>query len=409
MDARARAAFNAAIDAPAYARYSADLVRRTGGEEIGFRLAESPVFFPPEFRDRCERAGSEIVASLSRPETIARMRAAIPPDRHVPNETPLPSFGIVDFAIVEEADGTLGPRLVEVQGFPSLVGFQVMQHDAWHAALQLMPGLEGEWSCLFGALDRSAFFDLARKTIVGDNDPRTVALVDLDPSSQKTSCDFRSTEALFGVESVCPTELEKRGRKLYRRDAQGREVPVERIYWRIVIDELEKKGVALPFDLRDDLDVEWTPHPNWFFTWSKYSLPFLDHPAVPKTRFLSDVDDIPDDVSERYVLKPLFSFAGGGVNLAPTKADIHAIPHDERAGWCLQEKIAYAPCLQAADGGEVKVEMRMMFLRPDDADELVPAINLCRLSRGAMIGVDFNKDKTWVGSSIGLWRPRAPA
>jgi hypothetical protein len=301
----------------------------------------------------------------------------------------LPSFGIIDFALVEEADGSLGPRLVEIQGFPSLIAFQQMQRDAWAAELARMPGLEGPWSCWFGDLDHDDFLALARRTIVGERDPAHVALVDIDPPAQKTSCDFRATKTLFGVDAVCPTKLEKRGRRLFRRDVAGRALPVERIYWRIVIDELEKKGVTLPFDLRDELDVEWTPHPNWFFIWSKYSLPFLDHPAVPRTRFLSEVETLPADLAERYG--------------APTAADVAAIPRAQRGGWCLQVKITYAPDLRAVDGGGVKAEMRMMYLRPDDADELVPAINLCRLARGPMIGVDFNKDLTWVGSSIGLW------
>ena len=65
-----------------------------------------------------------------------------------------------------------------------------------------------------------------------------------------------------------------------------------------------------------------------------------------------------------------------------------------------QEKIEYAPALEAADGGGVKVEIRMMFLRPDAETKPKLAQNLVRLSRGKMLGVDFNKDFTWVGSSV---------
>jgi len=168
-----------------------------------------------------------------------------------------------------------------------------------------------------------------------------------------------------------------------------------------VFDELIAKGIELPFDYRDDLDVEWAPHPNWYWVWSKYSLPFLRHESVPRATFVSDLDRVPDDLSN-YVLKPLFSFAGGGVNVDPTHADVDAIPADERHAWCLQEKIEYAPALAAADGGGVKIEIRMMFLRPDGEAKPVLAQNLVRLSRGKMLGVDFNKQFTWVGSSIGL-------
>ncbi|MBC5811388.1 MAG: hypothetical protein GIW95_11145 [Candidatus Eremiobacteraeota bacterium] len=404
MEPSARARFNAAYDDARYRRYVADL-EGTLGCEVPFRLAETPVFFPPGLHERCVAASDAIVAQLSDATRIARMRAAVPARWNVPNETPLPTFAVVDFAIVREADGSLGPRLVELQGFPSLLGFETLQRDAWERELQTTEGLTGEWSSWFGGLDRDSLLDLARRTIVGEHDPADVVLLDLDPRSQKTYPDFAATEMLFGVEPVCPTMLTKRGRKLYRRDASGRERAIERIYYRLVIDEIERKNVTLPFDLRDELDVEWSPHPNWFFIWSKYSLPFLDHPAVPKTRLLSDVDSVPDHLSERYVLKPLFSFAGGGVNVRPSAADVAAMPANARDAWCLQEKIAYEPALAAADGGGVKVEIRMMYLRPDDEPKLVAATNLCRLARGELLGVDFNKNMTWVGSSIGIWRP----
>ncbi len=403
MDPALRPRFNAAFDDALYARYRSDLVRRIGSE-VGFRVAETPVFFPETFRARCERAGDEILAQLSDPARLALMRAAVPTRWSVPGASALPNFAVLDFAVVRDREGELAPRLVELQGFPSLLAFETFQHDAWEAQLNTIATLEGEWRCWFGGLDRGGFLELARRTIVGDHAPETVALVDLDPPGQKTACDFVATEKLFGVASVCPTALYLRGKRLFRRDAAGREIPVERIYYRLVIDELERKGVTLPFDLRDELDVEWAPHPNWFWLWSKASLPFLDHPAVPRTRLVSDLESVPPDLTERYVLKPLFSFAGGGVNVSPSVADVEAIPAAARDGWCLQERIEYAGALDAADGGEVKVEVRVMYFRPDDAPALAPGINLTRLSRGVMHGVDYNKEMTWVGSSIGLWR-----
>jgi len=221
-------------------------------------------------------------------------------------------------------------------------------------------------------------------------------LMDIDPPRQKTYPDFAATKLLFGVDAIDPRELTRRGKKLYRGGSE-----VRRIYNRVVFDELISKGIELPFDYRDELDVEWAPHPNWYWVWSKYSLPFLRHPSVPRATFVSELERIPDDLS-RYVLKPLFSFAGGGVNIEPTRADLDAIPEADRHAWCLQEKIEYEPALQAADGGGVKVELRMMFLRPDGEQKPILAQNLVRLSRGKMLGVDFNKDFTWVGSSVAL-------
>jgi len=403
LDPRHRSQFNAAFSAERYARYSADLVRRCGSE-VGFRIAETPTFLEDRFRERCERAATEIVAQLCEPDRIARMRGALPPRWTFAGETALPSFAVVDFAAVRAPDGSFEPKLIELQGFPSLFAFEVMQRDAWVTAMSDIEGLDADWTCWFGGRDRQQYLELLRSAVVGSCDPENVVLLDIDPPQQKTAADFIATKRLFGVDSVDVRALNVRGRKVFRKDERGRDVPVERIYYRLIIDELEWRSLTLPFDVRDELDVTWAPHPNWFYIWSKSSLPFLEHPAVPSTRLLSDVPELPDDLTSRYVLKPLFSFAGVGVNLAPTCADVAAIPERAHDGWCLQEKIDYGPAIAAADGGDVKLEIRMMFARSDDAAELTLMTNLCRLSRGAMLGVDYNKDKTWVGSSVGIWQ-----
>jgi hypothetical protein len=407
VDARYRAPFNAAYSERVYRRYLADFFRRCECA-TDMQIAQTPIFLPDDLRRRCERAGGEILAQLCDPKRIASMRLAIPERWNAPGEDALPTFGVLDFAITRGADGSLTPQLVELQGFPTLIAYETMQRDAWNEALHAISGLDFDWTCWFSGLDRDEFVALAGSVILGDRDPREVILMDLDPPAQKTYPDFTATRKLFGVDSVSVTALTKRGRKLFRRNAHGKETAVERIYNRLIVDEVERKRVDLPFDFRDDLDVEWTPHPNWFWTWSKYSLPFLEHPAVPRATFLSQLDDLPADVTEelvceRYVLKPLFSFAGAGVNVSPTVEDVAAIPPDQRDRWCLQEKIEYTPVVEAADGGGVKVELRLIYLRPDDAREFTLAQNLCRLSRGAMMGVDHNKQHTWVGSSIGLW------
>jgi hypothetical protein len=403
MDSQFRNSFNRQFTADLYDSYRHKLGLRLN-TSFEFRLAETPVFLPSYLRERLERAAREIMALLSRPACLAGMKKSIPARWDAPGMDALPSFTQVDFAIVREPDGSLGPRLIELQGFPSLTGMQVVQRDVWSEALRTLDGMDRDWSCWFSGMNRGQFIDLARRTIVGTHDPANVILMDLDPPTQKTWPDFEATRQLFGVEPVCPTALIKKGQRLFRPAGEcGNLIPVKRIYNRVVFDELIRKGVALPFDYTEPLDVEWAPHPNWFWAWSKYSLPFLDHASVPKAIFLSDLEGVPEDVSRRFVLKPLFSFAGGGVKVEPTAADIAAIPESERAAWCLQEKIIYEPALISADGAGVKVEIRLMFLKPDDFPEPVLAQNLCRLSRGLMIGVDFNKTFTWVGSSVALW------
>jgi hypothetical protein len=206
---------------------------------------------------------------------------------------------------------------------------------------------------------------------------------------------------LVGIDAVCPTKLIKDGRRLFRK-VDGKLVPVRRIFNRVVFDELEKKQAELPFSYTDELDVTWCSHPNWYWTWSKFTLPYIDHPAVPRARTVADLEVIPDDL-RNFVLKPLFSFAGSGVIVDPTRADIERIPDGDRAGWILQEKITYEPALRMPDGNGVKAEVRMMFLRAPDEEKPTLVLNLVRLSRGKMLGVDQNRDLTWVGGSVGIW------
>ena len=402
MDPRYRIPFNQQITAERYDWYQRELERRLDCT-FEFRLAETPLFLPDDFKATLVDSAKAIVSQLSDPDRLAQMKRAIPARWDTPGMDALPSFTQVDFAVVRGDDGSLVPKLIELQGFPSLTALQVVQRDVWKDTMELMQGLDQPWSCWFSGYDRDGFLELARRTIVGAHDPAEAILMDLDPRGQKTYPDFAATKLLFDVDAVDPRALTKRGTRLFRRDASGREVPVKRIYNRVVFDELIAKGMSLPFDYREELDVEWAPHPNWYWTWSKYSLPFLDHPSVPRATFVSDLrGELPERFTERYVLKPLFSFAGGGVNIEPTAADVAAIPEGERDQWCVQEKIAYEPALQAVDGGGVKIEIRMMFLRPDDEATPILAQNLVRLSRGKMLGVDFNKNYTWVGSSLGL-------
>ena len=149
--------------------------------------------------------------------------------------------------------------------------------------------------------------------------------------------------------------------------------------------------------------MQWAGHPNWFFRWSKHALPGLRHPLVPEARLVSELERVPDDL-ERWVLKPLYSFSGSGVNVDPTPADLAAVPEAERAHTLLMRKVDYAPVVESPEGPRSRVEVRVMCVwkggRP------LPVMMLARLSQGKMMGVKFNRDKTWVGSTSCLW-PRA--
>lgn len=401
MDLTLRALFNATYDDARYRRVCALMEERLLEPKFGFRLAETPLLVPADLRAKLEQGAKEILEILQQPDTVAAGRKAIPERFHAPGDGALPQCVAIDFAIVREADGSLAPRLIELQGFPSLYAMQLVQGEIWSEVLASIPGMPSRFTPLFSGKDHDGYVELLRRTVIADADVDEVILLDLAPEEQKTRPDFHATEGLLGVRSVDATTLRREGRRLYAPKS-GRMVPVSRIFNRIVFDELEKRGVKLPFDWRDELDVTWVSHPNWYWIWSKDSLPRIHHPYAPKTRYVSDVDRIPERCSD-YILKPLFSFAGTGVNPDLTPEAIEAIPRDERAQWILQERVDYAPALIAPDGTGVKAEIRMMFLKPDDARDYTLAINMVRLSRGKIHGVDHNKGLLWVGSSVGVW------
>lgn len=393
-----RRAYNAAFTDDKYRAYQARLESATGAR-IDFRLAETPVFLPPDLRDAMTAAALEIIAQLATPEHQRYSLAAVPPEFDVPGCDEHPLFIQVDFAVSRGPDGELAPRLIELQGFPSLYAFQLAQGAALR---DLTPGGE-RLDFLLSGLSPDAYRRLVGEAILGGHRPEHVVLLDLDPPSQKTYPDFAVTERLWGVRAVCPTRLERRGRELwYQRD--GKPTRILRVFNRVIVDELRAKRARLPFRYTDELDLEWAGHPNWYYRWSKHALPFLCHPTALEARRLSDFPAPPGDL-ENWVLKPLFSFAGCGVKVDLTPADLVAIPEEHRAHSLLMRKVGYAPAIATVDGRASKVEVRIMVVWTDAGP--LPVTTLARLSQGAMMGVDFNKDRTWVGSSACLWPRRA--
>jgi hypothetical protein len=385
---RLRRSFNAAWTPAAYESYKARLSEEVGAA-IHFRVCETPVFLPAELRDRMVKGALEIFELLQQPEALERSKAAVPPEFDVPGGDEHPLFAVVDFAIAD-GSGAPAPRLIELQGFPSLFGFQLIQGRLCSEMLKDEP-----FEFLLSGLDEAGYRRVVGDAITGGLPAENIVLLDLEPEKQGTYPDFAATEKLWGVRSVCPTKVEKRGRELwYARD--GRPTRILRVYNRMIVDELVGKGAELPFRLTDDLDVEWAGHPNWFFRWSKHALPSLRHPLVPEARLLSDFERPPDDL-ERYVLKPLFSFSGSGVNVDPTPGDLAAVPAAERSRTLLMRKVDYAPVVEAPDGARSRVEVRVMCVWKDGRP--LPVTLLARLSQGKMMGVKFNRDKTWVGST----------
>jgi hypothetical protein len=397
MDPQLRLRFNADFTPE---KYEALLrcVNETEKWPADFRISETPIFLTDEFTNEVTRAANAIVGLTRTPEFARHGQGAIPKGLEVPNESAHPNFLIIDFGICTDGD-RLVPRLIELQAFPSLFGFQLL---LLHCMRKAYPAVPRNWTSSFGGIKDQAYIELLRRTIIADANPENVILLEIEPEKQKTRVDFAATETLLGIRSVCLTKIKKRdGQLFYAHD--GREVRIERIYNRVIFDELlRRQDLHVPFNFQDDLDVTWVGHPNWYFRISKHSLPFLKTEHTSPTFF---ADEFPThEKIDNYVLKPLYSFAGLGVDMEPTRDKISGLknPHD----WILQKKVSYAAFVPTVENTKSKGEIRMMFVWPEHDRDPILVNNLIRMSQGKMMGVDFNKDKTWVGASIALHESR---
>ena len=396
------------------------------GTKVDFRIAETPIFVPHELLNEMAEAGTELTLRLLGSSTyLAAARRAIPSEFRVANETPRPHFLTADFALVTDALGNLVPRLVEIQAFPSVYGYQAALCSGYREVFGLQEGLG--W--FLSDLNETSYWELLRRTILGRHQPENVILAELDPLNQKTLPDFLATSRGVGAAVVDIRSLEPIGNKLHYRNAKGENVPIHRIYNRAIADELIARHVQLPFDLTYHWDVEWAGHPNWYFLISKFSIPWLagtvaegpsvGHPTVPPAVFLTDFLEGdgkqrlaaagvgfpeptgPDTTYSNLLLKPLFSFAGKGIQFDPTEAQLLAIPIEERHNFLLQQRMHFVPNIETPHG-LTQAEIRILYLWPDEGD-LTPAISLVRLGRGKMMGVDHNKDQEWVGASAAFF------
>jgi hypothetical protein len=393
MDPDLRERFNADFTPEKYAALMR-CVNETENWPADFRISETPVFLTRAFTDDVTRAATAIVDATRTPEFVQQAASAVPKALEVPNESAHPNFLVVDFAICAEGN-RLVPRLIELQAFPSLFGFQLLLLSCIRKAYPIIPR---NWTSSFGGIKDEAYLDLLRRTIIGGSAPENVVLLEIEPEKQKTRIDFAATETLIGIRPVCVTKIKKRGRQLFY-DRDEREVRIERVYNRVIFDELIRRpDLNLPFRFQDDLDVTWVGHPNWYFRVSKHSLPFLETEHTSPTFF---ADNFPvSEAIDNYVLKPLYSFAGHGVDMEPTRQKIAELenPHE----WILQRKVDYAAFVPTVNGQKSKAEIRMMFVWPENDRDPTLVNNLVRMSQGKMMGVDFNIDKTWVGASIAL-------
>lgn len=379
--------FNSNFTDENYRKILNEIWQVTNGE-IDFRICETPLFIDKELNSKLLEASRKIITYLQTDEFKKGSEDSIPNNLIVPNEDSHSIFLQLDFAVTQLEDGSFVPKLIELQGFPSLYAFQSFLDETNRRNFEIPEG----YNSYFNNYNQGTYLDLLGKALLGNHNPENVILLEIEPDKQKTRIDFYLTKKYFGIEPVCITKIKTDGKNLYYEKGK-KKIWIERIYNRVIFDELNSKKLNSGFDFMKEWNIEWAGHPNWFFKISKYTLPQIINEYVPKSFYLNELEDYPTDL-ENYVLKPLFSFAGSGVLVDVNSIELDKI--NDRENYILQEKVEYAPLIKTPDGFS-RAEIRMMFLWLDKP-ELVN--NLLRTSKGKMMGVDFNKGKTWVGSNI---------
>lgn len=390
-----RTAFNTAFTEAQYEAFRISCQERFN-KQIEFKICETPVFISKEFGDKLKQAGDDIIRMLMDPIFNKETDKAIPAQCFVPGEEGKPVFIALDFGICTDETGNLIPQLIEMQGFASLYAWQ---HALGKGYKKYFP-IPDTVDHLFNDLDENGYVQLLRNAIIGSHNPESVVILEIEPHKQKTWIDFYLTREMLGIQPVCISEIIKEGNNLYYM-LDGNKTRINRIYNRLIFDELAgRPDLQRQWNLVEPADVEWVCHPNWFFRISKYTLPFLKHPAVPETIFLTALKEIPTNL-EQWVLKPLFSFAGHGVIFNVTEPDLRkALETPEH--FILQKKVTYKPVIETLDE-PAKAEIRLMYIWEPEKNHPTLVINLARLSKGVMIGVDYNKNKTWVGGTVGYF------
>ena len=364
------------------------ILKQKSGLEPAFRISESPMFLTREFKSKLLDASNSIIDQIkSLPKET--LQKAVPDNCRVPNDTDQPHFFTIDFGICKNENGNIEPQLIELQAFPSLYAFQEIFEDTFCDVYPFLSGIRNE-------MPHEQFRDYLKELIVGEENPEHVIVLEIYPEKQKTVIDFILTEKLLGIKTVCLTKIKKEGKKLFYEN-DGKLTEIRRIYNRVIFDELDRiPDLKTEFNFREEVDVTWITHPNWFFKISKFLLPFLKHQFVPKSYFLHEFPD--SESLENFVLKPLFSFAGSGVNLHPTKEITEAI--EDQGNYILQRKVTYEPIFEDINGEFSKAEIRLLYIWRENDERPILLQNLGRMTKADMVNVDFNKkDAIWIGSS----------
>ena len=418
MIASIRQKFNAAFTEEVYQNYLASLNTPFPGA-LDFSVAETPIFINKDFTEKVLATGDYVNQVIQSNNFKSITDASLKNIPLFPNETALPQCIVMDFAIAMNDQNEIVPALIELQGFPSLFAYEVLQDECIRKTYTITEG----YSPYLNGYTKEKYMHHLETILKGDtlintkknldtnnlnisdstkdtlkHSNKHTVLLEILPHQQKTRIDFYCTEKYFNIPIVCITEIFVEGNNLFYERA-GQKIKIDRIYNRIVLDELKNQTKEIQDKgalLQNNLAIEWVTHPHHFFRISKYLLPFLKHPFIPKTQFVDQLKVIPTAL-DKYILKPLFSFAGQGVIIDISAEDISNIK--DPSGWILQEKVEYANCIETPTG-PAKAELRLYYFWDEAKKEYIATMNLSRLSKGKMIGVNYNKTATWVGGSL---------
>lgn len=396
MIAYIRQKFNAAFTEEVYQNYLAFLNTPFPGA-LDFSVAETPIFINKDFTEKVLATGdyvNQVIQSNSFKSITDTSLKNVP---LFPNETALPQCIVMDFAIAMNDKNEIVPALIELQGFPSLFAYEILQDECIRKTYTIADG----YSPYLNGYTKEKYMHHLETILKGDtlkHSNKHTVLLEILPHQQKTRIDFYCTEKYFNIPIVCITEIFIEGNHLFYERA-GQKIKIDRIYNRIVLDELKNQTKEIQDKgtlLWSNLAIEWVTHPHHFFRISKYLLPFLKHTYIPKTQFVDQLKAMPTAL-DKYILKPLFSFAGQGVIIDISADDISNIK--DPSGWILQEKVEYANCIETPTG-PAKAELRLYYFWDEASQKYIATMNLARLSKGKMIGVNYNKTATWVGGSL---------
>ena len=400
MIASIRQKFNADFKDKNYQNYLSSLNAPFPGA-LDFSVAETPIFINKDFTEKVLTTGdyvNQVIQSNSFKSITESSLKNVP---LFPNETALPQCIVMDFAIAMNDKNEIVPALIELQGFPSLFAYEILQDECLRKTYTIAEG----YSPYLNGYTKEKYLLHLETILNGDTliDPKKnpnkhTVLLEILPHQQKTRIDFYCTEKYFNIPIVCITEIFVEEKQLFYERA-GKKIKIDRIYNRIVLDELKNQTKEIQDKgalLWSNLDIEWVSHPHHFFRISKFLLPFLKHTYIPKAQFLDQLTTIPTAL-DKYILKPLFSFAGQGVIIDISADDISNIK--DPSAWILQEKVEYANCIKTPTG-PAKAELRLFYFWDESKQQYIATMNLARLSKGKMIGVDYNKNKQWVGGSL---------